>query len=81
MLDFDLAETRAGREIFQEGIQLNAVKIFRKNIPNTDVLRIIKHNTRFPDLVLGDLNAQIAACKLEPGLSRPMAALPCRAAE
>ena len=55
-------------EIFQEGIQLNAVKVFRKNVPNNDVLRIIKHNTRFPDLVLGDLNAQIAACKL--GLRR-----------
>ena len=55
-------------EIFQEGIQLNAIKVFKKNVPNKDVLRIIKHNTRFPDLVLGDLNAQIAACKL--GLRR-----------
>jgi len=55
-------------EIFQEGIQLNAIKVYKRNIPNTDVLRIIKHNTRFPELVLGDLNAQIAACKL--GLRR-----------
>ena len=55
-------------EIFQEGIQLNAVKVFKRDVPNSDVLRIIKHNTRFPDLVLGDLNAQIAACKL--GLRR-----------
>lgn len=55
-------------EIFQEGIQLNAVKVYRKNIPNKDVLRIIKYNTRFPELVLGDLNAQIAVCKL--GLRR-----------
>jgi N-methylhydantoinase B len=44
------------------------VKVFKKNVPNNDVLRIIKYNTRFPDLVLGDLNAQIAACKL--GLRR-----------
>ncbi len=55
-------------EIFQEGIQLNAIKVYRKNLPNRDILRIIEQNTRFPDLVLGDLNAQIAACKL--GLRR-----------
>ena len=55
-------------EIFQEGIQLNAVKVHRRNVPDRNLIRVIKHNTRFPDLVLGDLNAQIAACKI--GLRR-----------
>ncbi len=55
-------------EIFQEGIQFNAIKVHRKGVPNNDVLRMIKHNTRFPDMAIGDLNAQIAACKL--GLRR-----------
>jgi N-methylhydantoinase B len=55
-------------EIFQEGIQLNAVKVHRRGAPDGNVLRIIKYNSRFPDQVLGDLNAQIAACKI--GLRR-----------
>ncbi len=55
-------------EIFQEGIQLNAVKVHRKGIPDNNILRIVKYNTRFPEIVLGDLNAQIAACKI--GLRR-----------
>jgi N-methylhydantoinase B len=55
-------------EIFQEGIQLNAVKVHRAGTPDKSLLRVIKYNSRFPDLVLGDLNAQIAACKI--GLRR-----------
>jgi N-methylhydantoinase B len=55
-------------EIYQEGIQLDAVKIYKEGEPNTDVLRIIERNTRFPELVLGDLNAQVAVAKL--GLRR-----------
>lgn len=55
-------------EIFQEGIQLNAIKVHRKGIADGNVLRVIKYNSRFPELVLGDLNAQIAACKI--GLRR-----------
>lgn len=51
-------------EIFQEGIQLNAIKVHRRSRPDRNILRIIKHNTRFPEIVLGDLNAQIAACKI-----------------
>ncbi len=50
-------------EIFQEGIQLNAIKVHRRGEPAAEILRIIEANTRFPDLVLGDLNAQIAVCK------------------
>lgn len=55
-------------EIFQEGIQLNAIKVHRKGVPDKNVLRIIRDNSRFPDLVLGDLNAQISACAI--GLRR-----------
>ena len=55
-------------EIYQEGIQLNAIKVHRKAVPDRNVLRIIRDNSRFPDLVLGDLNAQISACAI--GLRR-----------
>jgi N-methylhydantoinase B len=55
-------------EIFQEGIQISSVRIYRRGEPNSDILRMIERNTRFPELVMGDLNAQVAACKL--GLRR-----------
>ena len=55
-------------EIFQEGIQLNAIKVHRKSVPDRSILRIIRDNSRFPELVLGDLGAQISACAI--GLRR-----------
>jgi len=55
-------------EIFQEGIQLNAIKVHRKSVPDRGILRIIRDNSRFPELVLGDLGAQISACAI--GLRR-----------
>lgn len=55
-------------EIYQEGIQLNAIKVHRKSVPDRSILRIIRDNSRFPDLVLGDLGAQISACAI--GLRR-----------
>ncbi len=51
-------------DIFQEGLQLKAIKIYDRDIPNKEVLKIIRGNSRFPDITLGDFNAQIAACKL-----------------
>jgi N-methylhydantoinase B len=60
--------TPSSTEIFQEGIQISSTRIFRRGEPNHDVLRLIERNTRFPDLVMGDLNAQVAAAKL--GLRR-----------
>lgn len=51
-------------EIYQEGIQLNAIKAHRRSVPDRGVLRIIRDNSRFPSLVLGDLNAQISACAI-----------------
>ena len=55
-------------DIFQEGLQLDAVRIYRRGEPNSDILRVIARNSRFPQLVLGDLNAQVAVTKL--GLRR-----------
>jgi N-methylhydantoinase B len=54
----------SSQEIFQEGLQIPSARIYRKGRPNPDVLRLIERNTRFPDLVMGDLNAQVAASKL-----------------
>lgn len=57
-------------EVFAEGLQINAVRIYRAGKPAHDMLRMIESNTRFPELVMGDLNAQVASCKL--GVRRMM---------
>ncbi len=47
-------------EIFQEGIQFRSVKLWSKGERNDDIYRIVEINTRFPTMVLGDLDAQLA---------------------
>lgn len=51
-------------DIFQEGLQLKAIRAYQKGVPNKEVLKIISSNSRFPKIILGDFDAQIAACKL-----------------
>lgn len=51
-------------EIFQEGIQYRSVKLWNKGERNEEMYRIVRYNTRFPDAVLGDLEAQLAGCVL-----------------
>jgi len=51
-------------EIFQEGLQLRSVKVHKRGRPDEELLRVIRHNIRFPELSFGDMAAQIAACKL-----------------
>src|SRR5690606_32144924 len=48
----------------QEGIQYPTVKVMRGGERVDDVFRIIRTNTRFPQMVVGDLEAQIAGCLL-----------------
>jgi N-methylhydantoinase B len=52
------------RDIFSEGIQLPYVKVYRGGAPDRGVMRIVQANTRFPELVMGDMHAQIGACKV-----------------
>ena len=51
------------RDVYEEGLQIRSVKIFNKGKPNTEVLRLIEDNIRFPESSLGDLRAQIASCR------------------
>ncbi len=52
------------REIFQEGIRIPPVKIYRRGRVVRDVLALILGNVRTPDEREGDLSAQIAACRI-----------------
>jgi N-methylhydantoinase B len=52
------------REIFNEGLQIPAVRYQWRNEPNRDVERIIAANSRTPELVLGDIRGQLGADRL-----------------
>jgi N-methylhydantoinase B len=52
------------RELFDEGLQICAIKIHAAGKPNQEALRLIRDNIRFPESSFGDLRAQIAACRL-----------------
>jgi N-methylhydantoinase B len=49
-------------EIWQEGLQLRSVKLHDQGRPIEEMYRVIEYNTRFPRMVLGDLNSQLAGC-------------------
>ncbi|HZT52688.1 MAG TPA: hydantoinase B/oxoprolinase family protein [Stellaceae bacterium] len=49
-------------ELIQEGLHLRSVKLYRRGELNEEVLRIIEYNTRLPDMLLGDIEAQYAGC-------------------
>ena len=49
-------------DIFQEGLHLRSVKLYKRGQLDEDVLRIIEYNTRLPDMLLGDIAAQYAGC-------------------
>lgn len=49
-------------DIYQEGIQFRSVKLVNRGVTSEEILRIIQYNTRFPEMVLGDVQSQIAGC-------------------
>jgi N-methylhydantoinase B len=57
-------------EIYQEGLRMPLLKLFEAGRENTTLFRVIEKNTRQPVQVLGDLRAQVAACRAgERGLT------------
>jgi N-methylhydantoinase B/oxoprolinase/acetone carboxylase alpha subunit len=51
-------------EIYQEGLRLPPLKLRDRGVMNETLVAIIRQNVRIPDTVIGDLNAQIAACRI-----------------
>jgi len=49
------------RQVFEEGIYVPILKLFRAGQPNRDLFRLIKQNVRAPELVEGDLMAQVGS--------------------
>jgi len=51
-------------EIYEEGLQLRSIKVYRTGKLDENIWQIIADNVRFPESCLGDLRAQLAACRL-----------------
>ncbi|HEX2271325.1 MAG TPA: hydantoinase B/oxoprolinase family protein, partial [Pyrinomonadaceae bacterium] len=47
-------------EIYQEGIRIPPVKLYEEGRPNEMLFDLIRENVRLPDLVIGDLESQLA---------------------
>jgi N-methylhydantoinase B len=50
-------------EIFQEGLRLPFLKLHARGQRQAPIFDILAANVRLPDLLMGDLHAQIAACE------------------
>jgi N-methylhydantoinase B len=49
-------------EIYQEGLRIPPLKLREAGVYNDTLVRLLRQNVRIPDIVMGDLNAQVAAC-------------------
>ncbi len=52
------------RSIFEEGVRIPPVKIWKKGEYNDDLIKLVMHQTRKPDWCQADLNALIASCRV-----------------
>lgn len=50
--------------IFEEGVRIPPVKIWKKGEYNEDLMKLVMHQTRKPDWCKADLNALIASCRV-----------------
>lgn len=50
-------------DMHQEGLILPCLKVHKAGVPDPEIYDLIRFNSRMPDLVIGDLEAQIAATR------------------
>ena len=53
-----------GTSFFQEGLIVPPVRLYAAGEPNTDLMRVMVRNSRLPDSLRGDLDAEVAACRM-----------------
>ncbi len=51
----------AATEIYHEGLRIPPIKLYDRDVPRRDLLRMMSINVRHPENFLGDLNAQIGS--------------------
>jgi N-methylhydantoinase B len=52
------------KSVFEEGVRIPPVKIWKKGEYNEDLVKLVMHQTRKPDWCQADLNALIASCRV-----------------
>ncbi|NUT39145.1 MAG: hydantoinase B/oxoprolinase family protein [Thermoactinospora sp.] len=50
------------RSVFEEGLMVPPIKLWDQGVPNEAALRIMTRNSRMPDSLAGDLDAECSAC-------------------
>jgi N-methylhydantoinase B len=50
------------RSAFEEGLMVPPIKLWDQGVPNDAALRIMTRNSRMPDSLAGDLDAECSAC-------------------
>ena len=51
-------------DMYEEGLRLPLMRAFVRHRPNPDLFELIRLNSRVPDIVLGDLQAQLSANRI-----------------
>ena len=51
-------------EIFQEGFRIPWLKLYRQGEPDESIFSLIRANVRVPQMTIGDIRAQLAACHM-----------------
>ena len=54
----------AATEIYQEGIRIPPLKLYDNGVENQTLISLLRLNNRIPETFIGDLNAQVSACKI-----------------
>jgi len=50
--------------IFQEGVRIPPIKIYKNGVYNADLIKLIMHQTRTPEWCSADLSALVASCRV-----------------
>src|ERR671936_884844 len=51
-------------DAYAEGLQMKAIKCYERGRKNEAVWRMLRDNIRASDMVVGDMEAQVAACRI-----------------
>ena len=60
------------RDIYEEGLQIPRMKLISAGKPDQNLLDMIAQNVRVPEQTLGDIWAQVAACKMLEERLKPL---------
>ncbi len=53
-----------GTSYYQEGLIVPPVRLYRRGQPNEDLIRVMVRNSRLPESLRGDLDAEVSACRM-----------------